>query len=910
MNTKPSLLEHVKEVCASRYDVRGEIGRGGMAAVFVAQDLRLNRRVALKVMLPGLAFTEGMAERFEQEARTAANLDHPNIVTIFGVEELDDLFCFVMKYVEGRSLDMVTRDLGALPIDVTHYVLLRVTMALAYAHDEGVVHRDVKPGNVLLDRRGTPVVTDFGIAKAAESPSLTVTGSIIGTPSYMSPEQFMGKPAIPASDQYALGVMAYEMLAGELPFQGSMVQLQMAHIQTIPPAIDEVRRDTPAPLAAVVMRMLAKDAAARFPTLHDAVAALRAIPLDEEGARHRLVELGVLSESTNRFGLASTPLGTNPASRAATPSTPRPAKGNASTVAEDPSIPTPSVAYVRIDPIPSSFNTGEIIPLRGTAYDENNTPIPGKELSWEISPADAGEIRADGTLTVRNPGDITVTATCDGKRSLARVEVTPLPVNRRSPFVATAIGQAPVAADAAPSAATPGSQTPPSASLAAPATPAASAKATPAPAPATAPAGEATEGSSLRRVLTISAGVSAAVLAALLFLVVPRLRNAESGSGATSSTSQGAEPPAAPAPAATPAAGSGAGTASVTQTTNSDSTTAPPEAPATPANDRAATAVASVQIVDPPTTLAAGERVQLQGVAAGSDGARLTSARLAWRSSNSAVASIDGRGVVRGVRPGSVQLTASVGSASRQITLNVTAPTLTSIAIANLRALTVGESSTLSLTARSAGGALDDAAFAATGVTPRWSSSAPEVARVDARSGQLRAIAPGSATIRVEAGSLSASGNVVISAANTANPAATPATTTERPVAPPSAPAPAARSENDVSREIEGALREYAAAVSARDLNAMLKVFPTMAEKDKATWRQFFKDGSEVSYKLLDVELNRPVDLGENAKVTLTRKWSLGFTLSRNQQAVGPTSGSDRVTMSRAGGSWHITQIQ
>jgi len=317
-----------------------------------------------------------------------------------------------------------------------------------------------------------------------------------------------------------------------------------------------------------------------------------------------------------------------------------------------------------------------------------------------------------------------------------------------------------------------------------------------------------------------------------------------------------------------------------------------------------------VQIVDPPTTLAAGERAQLQAVASGSDGARLTSARVSWRSSNSAVASVDGRGVVRGMRPGSVQLTASVGSVSRQVTLNVTAPTLTSIAIANLRALTVGETSTLSLSARSASGALDDAAFAATGATPRWTSSAPEIARVDARSGQLRAIAPGNATIRVEAGSLSASGNVVISAASTANPAATPATQTERPVAPPAAPAPAARSENDVSREIEGALREYAAAVSARDLNAMLKVFPTMAEKDKATWRQFFKDGSDVSYKLVDVELHRPVDLGESAKVTLTRKWSLGFTLARTQQAMGPTSGSDRVTMSRAGGSWHITQIQ
>ncbi len=537
MTSKPSLLEHVKDVCASRYDVRGEIGRGGMAAVFVAQDLRLNRRVALKVMLPGLAFTEGMAERFEQEARTAANLDHPNIVTIFGVEELDDLFCFVMKYVEGRSLDMVTRDLGALPIDVTHFVLLRVTMALAYAHDEGVVHRDIKPGNVLLDRRGTPVVTDFGIAKAAESPSLTLTGSIIGTPSYMSPEQFMGRSAVPASDQYALGVMAYEMLAGELPFQGSMVQLQMAHIQTIPPAIDEVRLDTPAPLAAVVMRMLEKDVANRFSTLHEAVAALRAIPLDEEGARQRLVELGVLASTSNQFGLASTPFGATPAARAATPVTPRPAKGDAPTVAEDESVPAPSVAYVRIDPIPSSFTTGEIIPLRGTAYDESNTPIPGKQLAWEISPADAGEISADGTLTVRNPGDITVTATCDGKRSLARAEVTPLPSNRRSPFVATAIGQAPVAAIPSPSAATAAGADP---------------VATPVPV-LPPPAADTGEQSSLRRVLSLSAVVSAVVLAGLLFVLVPRLRRgSETGVEATP-TASGTETAPSPTPPATPA---------------------------------------------------------------------------------------------------------------------------------------------------------------------------------------------------------------------------------------------------------------------------------------------------------------------------------------------------------------------
>ncbi len=258
-----------------------------------------------------------------------------------------------------------------------------------------------------------------------------------------------------------------------------------------------------------------------------------------------------------------------------------------------------------------------------------------------------------------------------------------------------------------------------------------------------------------------------------------------------------------------------------------------------------------------------------------------------------------------------MQLTASVNGVEQRIPLQVTAPTLTALAIGNLRPLTVGESSTLTLSGRSEAGTLDDATLGAMGLSPRWSSSAPEVARIDARTGQLRAVAPGTCDhSRGRRVALGERHRRRLGGDRGESPRADSRDAGTSGGHAADAAAPAARSESDVSREIEGALREYASAVSARDLNAMLKVFPTMGDKDKATWRQFFRDGTDVTYKLVNVQLNRPVDLGESAKVTLTRNWSLAFTLARTQQAMGPTSGSDRVTMSRAGGSWHITQIQ
>ncbi|HUQ81268.1 MAG TPA: serine/threonine-protein kinase, partial [Gemmatimonadaceae bacterium] len=186
------LLAELRALTAGEYEVRGEIGRGGMAVVYLAYDLRLNRKVAIKAMLPDLAFHDGMEERFKREARTAARLDHPNIVVIHSVRDSGDPLFFVMKFVDGAPLDAVVKTHGPLPIHAVQGLLIQLCSALQYAHENGVVHRDVKPANILLDAHGAVQVTDFGIAKAADSAHLTRTGLAIGTPTYMCPEQCMG----------------------------------------------------------------------------------------------------------------------------------------------------------------------------------------------------------------------------------------------------------------------------------------------------------------------------------------------------------------------------------------------------------------------------------------------------------------------------------------------------------------------------------------------------------------------------------------------------------------------------------------------------------------------------------------------------------------------------------------------
>jgi serine/threonine protein kinase len=267
-------LEVLRRAALGQYEILTELGRGGMATVYLGHDLALERKVAIKVLAPALlVMGEGMVERFKREARTAAALSHPHIIPIFAVRESEHVLYFVMKYVKGRPLDVIIREVGALPIAMIQTILAQVSDALGYAHRHGVVHRDIKSANIMLDEEGWAVVTDFGIAKVVQAEGLTMTGVTVGTPTYMSPEQCAREEITGASDQYSLGVVAYEMLTGSPPFQDdSIMSVMYAHFNEPPRPVTELRPDCPPNLAAGVMRMLEKNPAQRWPSMDDVVA--------------------------------------------------------------------------------------------------------------------------------------------------------------------------------------------------------------------------------------------------------------------------------------------------------------------------------------------------------------------------------------------------------------------------------------------------------------------------------------------------------------------------------------------------------------------------------------------------------------------------------------------------------------
>jgi serine/threonine-protein kinase len=281
------LTARVRGAVSGAYELGPEMGRGGMGVVYRARDRRLKRQVAVKVLPPELAYRAEIRTRFLREAETAAQLTHPHIVPIYAVDEADGLVFFVMACIDGENLGKRLHDRGPMPVDDVRRVLAEVADALAYAHARGVVHRDIKPDNILLDHDGDrAMVTDFGIARAVIEGSdarLTATGMAIGTPAYMSPEQSAGDREVDGrSDLYSLGVVAYQMLAGVLPFQAtSTPAMLIKHLSERPVPVDQRRPDCPPDLAAAVMRMLEKDPAARFASADELEAVLlgqRAIP--------------------------------------------------------------------------------------------------------------------------------------------------------------------------------------------------------------------------------------------------------------------------------------------------------------------------------------------------------------------------------------------------------------------------------------------------------------------------------------------------------------------------------------------------------------------------------------------------------------------------------------------------------
>jgi serine/threonine-protein kinase len=410
---RDELLDRLRRATLGVYDVAGVLGRGGMAVVYLAHEIALDRKVAIKVLAPELMSAEGAMERFRREARTAAQLDHhQHIIPIYRVGpdlrpgEQADLVYFAMKYVAGGSLDAVLRHAGPLPITLAQTILSQVGSALAYAHRRGVVHRDVKPANILLHEEGWSMMGDFGIAKVAQQQGLTITGSTVGTPTYMSPEQCRAREETTgASDQYALGVMAYELICGRPPFvTESLYEMLQAHIAEPPRPARELRPDCPPAVADAIMRMLAKRPEQRWPTTDEAVAALT-------GTTQPM--LGTAEDRVQLIAWARAHTAESPAAEFQTPVSPLPAGRSQE------GLPLPAL---RVFPPTATLAVGQRLQLTALLLDGHGRP-PSVPVTWRSDDPGVAFVSADGQVTAYGAGETTVTASIPGQRATATVRI-------------------------------------------------------------------------------------------------------------------------------------------------------------------------------------------------------------------------------------------------------------------------------------------------------------------------------------------------------------------------------------------------------------------------------------------------------------------------------------------------------
>jgi serine/threonine protein kinase len=304
------LFARIRRVFAGEYEVERELARGGMAIVYQATEIALRRPIALKVLRPDIGLSAAAAERFKREAQTVASLDHPNIIPVYRIGQVGGLFHIAMKFIEGRSLDIILERQGALPVPVALEVLREAARGLAFANERGIVHRDVKAANILIDADGRVVVSDFGVALRASDITLTAAGTLIGTPAYMSPEQCSGRRAGPQSDQYSLAVVAFQMLAGATPFHSeTLAGIIQHHFFTPPPDLRVARQDLPPPLLQIITRALNKDAGKRFGSTAEMLAALESIvlPDDDRRASQRALRDLAHGRETPRISTGSLP---------------------------------------------------------------------------------------------------------------------------------------------------------------------------------------------------------------------------------------------------------------------------------------------------------------------------------------------------------------------------------------------------------------------------------------------------------------------------------------------------------------------------------------------------------------------------------------------------------------------------
>lgn len=264
------------KVLAHRYRIDNLVGEGGMALVYRGEDMLLHRQVAIKVLRPQYAHDPSFVERFQKEAESAARLSHPNVVNVYDVGEENGLHYMVMEFLEGDSLKDVIRAEAPLSPSMAASIAYQIAEALRHAHQHNLVHRDIKPHNILITNDGRVKVTDFGIARAASGSSMTQTGVVLGSVHYFSPEQARGSYIGPQSDIYALGVVLYEMLTGEVPFDGDTpISIALKHLQEEPPSLREKNHGVPEAMERIVLKAMAKDTGRRYASARDLLADLR-----------------------------------------------------------------------------------------------------------------------------------------------------------------------------------------------------------------------------------------------------------------------------------------------------------------------------------------------------------------------------------------------------------------------------------------------------------------------------------------------------------------------------------------------------------------------------------------------------------------------------------------------------------
>ena len=689
------IIQRLRAATLGEFEIRRELGRGGMAIVFLAQDISLRRKVAIKLMSPGLLTNDEMVRKFREEAVMVAQMSHPNIISIHAVRNVEDLHFFIMKFVEGQSLDQVLRDTGALPYPLARSILFQVGSALAYAHRRGIIHRDVKPANILIDVEGDALVTDFGIAKAIDSDTHTKTGSVVGTPAYMSPEQCYALTATWASDQYSLGVVAYEMVVGAAPFTGPSFVVMKAHADEAPRPIRALRPDCPPDLEAAILRMLAKNPDDRFPSIAQALTALGARPLGEDDP-YRTELAALIRKSVPTSSL--TPVSPVPTWTRDHPPDPSVAKS------AFPAAQTPPVAPVSTIPTTEPGQPVRPMSVSPPAAPPAPTPPP---------PAPPAADAAAVVLTPTNDA------------STVRMESVAKP----APAVPAAIPGAPAVPIAG---------------------------STPVSAPAGPPRRVRRRGLGAGVLIVAAAAVFWFVVlrgspgsteaTGSVPPVVPEPQP----------SSQPQAPAPTPVPVAeTPGTGAGGTSAPAAPppaaTTPTPVTTTPTATPATGTGATPTAPVTAKSVVVSPAEmiLMVGQTVAPPDVTVmGTNGRPMTGQRVTWTSPNAAVATVNrATGTVTGVSVGTTEIRAASGTASGTLRVRVDPPVvLASIAVDQPRRLTVGENITLSATPRdSRGNVMPDQSVA-------WTSSDSRVATIGATTGVVTAAGPGTADLTASAG--------------------------------------------------------------------------------------------------------------------------------------------------------------